>query len=198
MTPEHTQNETRARILAEAERLFRHYGYGKTTMADIADACQMSPANLYRFFTSKSALMEAICTRMMATAEQRLFDIVRMDRSAAERLEKFIAEIHRHTLENLLDHKKVHELTVVAMQEQWHAIKAHLDRVCSYIEMIIRDGVKGGEFPDQNTSCAAKCAHSAIVTLCHPSVVAQKLEDDHRATAEEMARFVVNALKAQR
>ncbi|NJM35675.1 MAG: TetR/AcrR family transcriptional regulator [Rhodomicrobium sp.] len=198
MTLEQPQNETRARILAEAEQLFRHYGYGKTTMADIADACQMSPANLYRFFTSKSALMEAICTRMMAAAEERLFDIVRMDRPAEERVQRFVAEIHRHTMENLLDHKKVHELVVVAMQEQWHAIKAHLDRVCSYLELIIRDGVKSGEFPAQNTSRAAKCAHSAIVTLCHPSVVAQKLEDEERATPEEMAHFVANALKAQR
>jgi AcrR family transcriptional regulator len=58
--------DTRTRILTEAERLFRHYGYGKTTIADISEACGMSAANVYRFFPSKSALVEAICGRVRA------------------------------------------------------------------------------------------------------------------------------------
>ncbi|MGB0085926.1 MAG: TetR/AcrR family transcriptional regulator [Rhodomicrobiaceae bacterium] len=190
------QTDTRHKILAEADRLFRHYGYGKTTMADIAEACQMSPANLYRFFASKSALVEAICGEVTSSAEGRLLQIVRADESASRRLERFIAEVHRHTLENLLDHRKVHEMVVVAMEEQWHAVKAHLDRVCGHIELIIKDGIAAGEFAPQDTARAAKCVHSAMAFLCHPALVAQKLEDEDRTTPEEMARFVVHGLKA--
>ncbi len=196
MTAQQVQTDSKIRILTEAERLFRHYGYAKTTMADIAEACQMSPANLYRFFTSKSALTEAICSRMISEFEQSLFQIVRADKPAVERINYFIEAIHRHTVENLLDHAKVHEMVVVAMEEQWHAIKAHLDRVCSYIELIIQDGVRRGEFPEQDTALAAKCTHSAITYLCHPVVVAQKLDDDNQTRPDQMARFVVNALKA--
>ena len=58
--------ETRKRILAEAERLFRLYGYTKTTVADIAEACRMSSANVYRFFASKSDINNAICERVIA------------------------------------------------------------------------------------------------------------------------------------
>lgn len=196
MIAEHAQSDTRLRILHEAERLFRHYGYSKTTMADIADSCQMSPANLYRFFSSKSDLIEAICGKVTMEAEQRLLEIVRADESASRRLERFIVEIHNHTLENLLDHKKVHEMVVVAMEQQWHAVKAHLDRVCGYIEQIIKDGVRLGEFPRQDTARAAKWAHSAMACLCHPVVVSQKLDDEARTTPAEMAGFIVRALKA--
>ncbi|GAV21360.1 bacterial regulatory proteins, TetR family [Mariprofundus micogutta] len=37
------------RIVAAARQRFSHYGYGKTTMAEIASDCQMSVGNLYRF-----------------------------------------------------------------------------------------------------------------------------------------------------
>ena len=53
--------ETRKRILDEARGLFRTYGYAKTTVADIAQACGMSPANVYRFFASKAAINDTIC-----------------------------------------------------------------------------------------------------------------------------------------
>ncbi|MBR7551869.1 helix-turn-helix transcriptional regulator, partial [Mycobacterium tuberculosis] len=60
---EHDKLDTRSRIMIEAERLFRHFGYNKTTVADIAREMGMSPANIYRFFASKAALMEAMAER---------------------------------------------------------------------------------------------------------------------------------------
>ncbi len=48
-----TRQENITRILDAAERLFRHYGYSKTTVADVARDLGMSPANIYRFFASR-------------------------------------------------------------------------------------------------------------------------------------------------
>ena len=50
LVSEHIESDTRERILAVAERLFRQIGYQKTTVADIAKELRMSPANVYRFF----------------------------------------------------------------------------------------------------------------------------------------------------
>jgi AcrR family transcriptional regulator len=191
-----TQTDPRERILIESERLFRHYGYSKTTMADIAEACRMSPANLYRFFTSKSALIEAICGKVTRDSEARLRQIVAMDAPASRRLDLFIADCHRHTLDNLLDHRKVHEMVVVAMEEQWHAVKAHLDRVCLLMQTIIEDGIASGEFRQQDAARAARCVHSSMSFLCHPVIVAQKLDDESQPTPHEFAGFILNALKA--
>jgi AcrR family transcriptional regulator len=191
-----TQTDPRERILIESERLFRHYGYSKTTMADIAEACRMSPANLYRFFTSKSALIEAICGKVTRDSEARLQQIVAMDAPASRRLDLFIADCHRHTLDNLLDHRKVHEMVVVAMEEQWHAVKAHLDRVCLLMQTIIEDGIASGEFRQQDAARAARCVHSSMSFLCHPVNVAQTLDDESQPTPHEFAGFILNALKA--
>src|ERR1700741_2296365 len=110
-----TSDETRARILKEAERLFRVYGYAKTTVADIAKACGMSSANVYRFFASKSQINEAICDLIISDFEARLHKIVVADAPASKRLAQFIELIATHTAETLGDQKKGHGMVVVAM-----------------------------------------------------------------------------------
>ena len=102
MTPSPSADETRARILTEAERLFRHYGYSKTTVADIADACAMSSANVYRFFASKSAIDEAICCVIISNLEGQLLKIASADAPASQRLTQFIDLLARHTAETLM------------------------------------------------------------------------------------------------
>src|SRR5262245_9640899 len=84
--PQEARPDVRTRILDEAERLFRVYGYTKTTVADIARELGMSPANVYRFFPSKSAIHEALADRMVAEVEIGALRIARLPLSAEERL----------------------------------------------------------------------------------------------------------------
>lgn len=191
----HTPEETRALILSEAERLFRHYGYAKTTIADISDACDMSPANIYRFFPSKSALTEAICGHIIGSMEQHLCQIVRLEVPASERLAELLRGIHHNTLENLIDHRKVHEMVVVALEEQWLALRTHLEHVEGFIAQIIEDGVASGEFAPCDVARTAKATHAAMAAFCHPVLVAMKLQDDERAAPDEVAQLIVNGLK---
>ena len=46
-----------------AEAVFRDKGFAGTTIADIAAALGMSPANVFKHFRSKTALAEAIAER---------------------------------------------------------------------------------------------------------------------------------------
>lgn len=187
--------ETKARILKEAERLFRLYGYAKTTVSEIASACGMSPSNVYRFFPSKSAINDAICDRIISELERRLAAIARAPLSASERIASLIIELHRMTVETILDQKKVSEMFVAAMEERWEAIDAHIDRVQGLFTEVISAGIESGEFRSQNPLRAAVCARTAIVPLWHPVIVAQCGSRDDRATPEEMAAFVLAALK---
>src|SRR6266568_576014 len=70
-------DDTRARIIAAAEALFRRLGFGKTTVADIAAELKMSPANVYRFFASKNAIVEAICKRCLSEVEEKAWTVAR-------------------------------------------------------------------------------------------------------------------------
>ena len=79
------------RILDSAERLFRHYGYGKTTVADVARDLGMSTANIYRFFASKTEIHQAVCGRMLEMSYNMALSISRLPISASGSRSKFAA-----------------------------------------------------------------------------------------------------------
>jgi AcrR family transcriptional regulator len=193
MTPP-TSDETRARIVSEAERLFQHYGYAKTTVADIASACGMSPANVYRFFSAKSEINNAICCSVMSALEVRLGEIVRMDAPAPVRLRALIETIAQNTAEIISQNKNVHEMVAVALEENWSAIHAHLEIVQSMILSIVASGIDKGEFRRQDPFQASRCVHFAVVGLQHPVVAAQAGDYPNTPTPAAMADFILSAL----
>lgn len=54
---ERKKAKTRAAIQREAMRLFREQGYGTTTIEQIADAAEVSPSTLFRYYPTKEALV---------------------------------------------------------------------------------------------------------------------------------------------
>ncbi|MFC3208251.1 TetR family transcriptional regulator [Aquamicrobium soli] len=189
------RQENIERILEAAERLFRHYGYGKTTVADIARDLGMSPANVYRFFASKEEIHQAICGRMLAASLHMAIGIAKLPLPAAERLRRCILDQHQLTVETMLDEKKVHEMVIVAIERDWHVIEKHVDRLHQVYAGIIREGIEAGELRQQDADVAARCFGASTVTLCHPQMVAQCLMKDNRAKPEELVDFAIRALK---
>lgn len=193
LDPARQDNVTR--ILDAAERLFRHYGYAKTNVADIARDLGMSPANIYRFFASKTEIHQAVCGRMLAASYKQAYDISRLPISASERLRRYVHGQHQMTLDVMLDEHKVHEMVIVAIERDWHVIEKHVDRIHELVAIIIRDGIAAGEFAEQDAEAASRCFGAATVTLCHPQMVAQCLAKENRASPEELVEFAIRALK---
>ncbi len=51
----------RERIIEAAERAFVRHGFHAATMQHVAEEADMSAGNLYRYFPSKEAIVEALC-----------------------------------------------------------------------------------------------------------------------------------------
>lgn len=192
---EQTRQDNVTRILDAAEQLFRHFGYSKTNVSDIAKELGMSPANIYRFFASKTEIHQALCGRMLANSYQLAQEICRLPLSATERLRRYVRAQHQMTVELMLDDTKVHEMVIVAIEREWHVIDRHIDRIDNLMAGVIREGIAAGEFPEQDASAAARCFGAATVTLCHPQMVAQCLSKSNRASPDELIDFAIKALK---
>jgi AcrR family transcriptional regulator len=194
ITLDAARQENTERILESAERLFRHYGYGKTTVADIARDLGMSPANVYRFFASKEQIHQAICGRMLAASLHQALENSKLPLPASERLRRCILDQHHVTMETMIDEQKVHEMVIVAIERDWHVIEKHVDRLHQIYAGIIREGIEAGEFRQQDPDVAARCFGASTVTLCHPQMVAQCLAKENRAGPEELVDFAIRAL----
>lgn len=190
-----TQSETAQRILEAGERLFRHYGYTKTTVADIARELGMSSANIYRFFASKVEIHQAICRQILEAGYQQALAAAQMEASAEDRLRRYAQDQHRLTLETMMDEQKVHEMVIVAIERDWNVIEQHIDRINDVVRSIIEQGIVSGEFAPQDAAVAAKCFGASLVNLHHPQMVAQCLAKVNRPEADQMIDFAIRALK---
>ncbi len=191
-----TQPQVRSQILSAAERLFRAFGYAKTTVADIARECGMSPANVYRFFESKAAVNEAITEVLLDEVEARAQAIAAEQRPVSDRLRKMLLEMHGFALERYLNESSVHELCAKAMDEQWGVIEAHIQRTRALTRSLIEEGMRSGEFAKGNLDALAACVSNAMIPFCHPQLVAENFAKDQRRQAAQMGEFLVAALKA--
>ena len=189
-------DDTRARIMETAEALFRRVGFAKTAVADIAAELKMSPANIYRFFESKNAIVEAICRRCLSEVEEKAWAVARSKTSAAQRLERLILEILAYHKENLVTEHRVNELVVAAIEQSWSTIRAHKDVMRNVIELILRDGIDAGEFERVDPRETAELVMRSVVPFTNPLVVGQCLEegDDLEAQARASVRFLLRAI----
>ena len=189
-------DDTRARIMATAEALFRRLGFAKTAVADIAAELHMSPANVYRFFDSKNAIVEAICRRCLSEVEEKAWAVARSKAAAAQRVERLILEILAYHRENLVTEHRVNEMVVAAIEQNWDTIRAHKDAMRHVVEVILRDGIEAGEFERVDPRETAELIMRSVVPFTHPLVVGQCLEegDDLEAQARASVRFLLRAI----
>jgi AcrR family transcriptional regulator len=194
-----TAEAIRWRIIETAERLFRQFGYQKTTVADIAAALGMSPANIYRFFASKAAITEAVIWK--ATAE--IADVGRAaanDRSlpATERLRRMMMACYTAISQRCIADNRLHEVVHVAINENWEVINHHKKTMLGIAADIIADGVARGEFDVQDVQLAARLWQCSMMCFFHPVLIEHRLRngEDIDATIEPMLAFAFRGLGA--
>jgi len=202
VTPQVKSNpdDTRARIMETAEALFRRLGFAKTAVADIAAELKMSPANVYRFFASKNAIVEAICRRCLSEVEGKAWAVARSKGSAGERMERLILEILAYHKENLLIEHRVNEMVLFAMDHMWDTIRAHKEIMRNVTELILRDGIASGEFEPVEPRATADLIMRSVLSFTHPALIGQCLEEGHdlEAEARGSVRFLLRAITPRR
>ena len=189
-------DDTKARIVEAAEALFLRLGYAKTAVADIAAELDMSPANVYRFFPSKTAIVQAICQRCLSEVEETAWSIARSKAPASQRLERLILEILAYHKENLLTEQRVNDIVLVAIEHNWENIRAHKDALRNVVELILRDGIETGEFEAVDPRTTAELILRSVVVFTHPVLIGQCLQDgeDVEAEARASVRFLIQAI----
>ncbi len=187
--------DTRARIVATAERLFGEIGFQKTTVADIARELRMSPANVYRFFGSKAEIHVAVAGHLMSEVEAAAKRIAFSPAPASERLRALVLGNEKMNAERYVADRKLHDMVEAALDEHWPAIDAHIDRIDELLAGVIASGMETGEFAKADPRLAARLVHAACIRFCHPRLMVE-CADRPEPTSAQMVDFCLAALRA--
>ncbi|AFL50605.1 AcrR family transcriptional regulator [Sinorhizobium fredii] len=182
----------RARILEVAEEHFRRIGHHKTSVADIASELGMSRANIYRFFSSKDAISESVCGRVVNRATDVAVASASRNVPALEKLEQILSAVHHYNKMQLAEEKHMHDLVATAVRENW----AHDKRMMTILEAIIREGMEADEFEVKDPAETARAVNTAFTPFFHPILIEHSVRrgEDTEAGLREQFRFVQKAL----
>jgi AcrR family transcriptional regulator len=193
MERETKEKETQKLIVEVAERLFRQIGYQKTTVADIARELHMSPANVYRFFTAKSEINEAVCMDLLSKIEAEAEKIAASRGTAAQKIRNLFGSVEKTHHKLFMSDRKLHDLVEAAITENWVIMRPYTERMAAILEQIIASGMASGEFPAGDAALASRLVNTACIRFCHPRLIVE-YEPEPEPTLDQMIGFCLAAI----
>jgi len=184
--------DTHLKILAVAERLFSEIGFEKTTVSDIARELHMSPTNIYRFFSAKADINEAIGRRLLAAIEAAGDGIVKNSASARDKLRALLAMIASANEERFLSNRKLHDLLETAFSDNWPIARDHIEKITEFMGEIISQGNRDGDFAVGDCELAAILVRSASIQFWHPCRMVEDAQNPE-PTLDDMVDFCLAA-----
>lgn len=140
------EHDVRDQIVAAATEHFSRYGYEKTAVTDLAKAIGFSKAYIYKFFESKQAIGEMICTNCLRNIEADVSAAMAGAESPPEKLRcLFKASMEAH-LRLFFQDRKLYEIATSAATERWPAVLAYEQRIQALLREVLQEGRETGDF----------------------------------------------------
>jgi AcrR family transcriptional regulator len=172
------EHGVRDQIVDAAEAHFSRYGYGKTTVADLAKAIGFSKAYIYKFFDSKQAIGQAICVqcldKVLAAGEAGVAE----GKTASDKLRRFFNGIISKSAELFFEDKLLYDIAAHSAEERWPSVVAYLARAEAVLRDIILLGRETGEF-ERKTPIDEICEAILLVmqSFMNPLMLKHNLDD---------------------
>jgi AcrR family transcriptional regulator len=177
------KDAVRTQIIEAAKKRFSHFGYAKTTMAEVAADCAMSPGNLYRFFPGKLDIAEAIATQNYHSHLAHLRKVAtNPKKSVRDRLRDFFFEELRSTFHKLENDPRVQEMAAVIGNERPEFSNWMLLQEREILVELLEEGNRLGEFASPKPPVCAEHIQSATMKFRYPQLWSKlplnKLEEE--------------------
>lgn len=160
----------------------------------------MSPANVYRFFSSKQAMNDAVADRLFAEVIALATEASVTPRTPAERLRATLAAIEKRHADRFLNEKHLHELMVISAREDWLVSRSFTERIESIVADIVSEGIARHQFQGGDSIIIGRCLLVTTAAFCDPRLVATT-GGFHRPNLEQISQlepFVETALLTAR
>ncbi len=166
------KDAVRAQIVDAAKKRFSHFGYAKTTMAEIAADCSMSPGNLYRFFPGKLDIAEAIASEDYENHLTHLRKLAIVPgKDARQRLHDLMFEELRRTYNKLEKDPRALEMANFISRERPQFVNWMLANERTILVALLDEAERRGEFvPPGEKEDIAEMIQSATMKFRYPQL----------------------------
>jgi len=139
-------HSVREQIVEAAGEHFSQYGYDKTTVSDLAKAIGFSKAYIYKFFDSKQAIGEAICSETLTTIATAVEDAVAGVPTPTEQFRRMFKTLVSTSVGLFFNDRKLYDIAAHSAGEGWPSARTYARRIREILTEVVRQGREAGEF----------------------------------------------------
>lgn len=177
----------RERLLDQVEDLVRKRGSADIAMNELASAAGMSPSNLYRFFESKEALLEAVAERWFADRTAIMVEVTASDLPVRDKLFAFFAR--RFVLMNarFIQDPELFKSYCELGAQYFEVVRGYVDLGDHYLAVIIAEAMDAGYFGKLSIDEAVSLINQMVSTYCMPEAL---IHIGHKLSEEKLSRII--------
>ncbi|MBV1702754.1 MAG: TetR/AcrR family transcriptional regulator [Hyphomicrobiales bacterium] len=185
-----------SRILAAATQHVRDHGLHRLAIVHLASELGMSHANIYRYFASKEALIDALTTQWLKPLEAQLHIIGDGPDPAYDKLERLLISLHQAYREKLDSDALIFTLFAEAVSTNREATRRHRLRVQSEIQRVVDEGLASGLFAIGDQRRALALVYDVMHRFIHPICLQMDRDTSRPAINARMDRVIKLLLRA--
>lgn len=177
----------REALLDHVEALIAQRGGVSITLAELAAAASMSPANLYRFFENKEALYEAVAERWFAPKVRAMEQVLASDLPIRQKFYAFYARRLMMICDDYARDPALFRSYLELGHQHVEIVRGFVDLADHFLAELIAEAIDEGYFAGIEIDAAVSLVNLMLQTFCDPELVVALI---HSVSEEKLAIIV--------
>lgn len=161
----------RQELLDIVEDIVRKRGGIDLSMTDLAAAAGMSPANLYRFFENKEALLEAAAGRWFAPKIAIMEEVTASDLPVRDKMYAFFARRFVQMRDEYRADPDYYRSNLELGDRYFDVVRGYVDLGDHYLAQLVTEAMAEGYFPDLSIDETVSLINQMVHCYCNPEAL---------------------------
>jgi AcrR family transcriptional regulator len=161
----------REMILEAVEELVRQRGAVGISVSELANAVSMSPSNVYRFFESKEALLEAVAEKWFAERIQIMEEVCASDLPPRDKMYAFFARRFASMVEQYEAEPELFKSYIELGNIHFEVVRGYVDLGDHYLSMIVAEAMEYNHFQGLSIDEAVSLINQMLHTYLNPEAL---------------------------
>jgi AcrR family transcriptional regulator len=184
------------RILDLASEHVRKFGASRLTVVAVAEELGMSHANVYRYFPSKAALLEAATAQWLKPIEASMRTVAEGPDPARDKLERALSGLHRAYRDKMEFDARLFDVLLDSFRARAGLARKHRARILTETRRVLEDGVASGAFVADDLGRAVALVVDSTHRFIHPLNVAEDRDVPRAHLIARLDRVLDSTLSA--
>lgn len=177
-------------LLATVEKMVRARGATDISLTELASEAGMSPSNIYRFFESKEALLEAVAEDWFADKVAVMEEVVAANMPAREKMGAFFARRFVLMRERFHEDPELFSSYCQLGNQYFEVIRGYVDLGDHYLSMIVAEAMEEGYFEGLAIDPCVSLINQMVFPYCNPDTMRTILNN----LSEEKLSLIINTI----